>query len=201
LPLLQSLASLPAGEGPPGVLVEAGLNGAVAPNAGEDAAEPPPSSFRHDLPAVKSNQPIWPWIVVAASCLFWGDVFVRRVQVDLAWLPPALAKLRDRVLRRERQSAPVEMMSRLRSRKSEIADRIANQRAAAARFEDERPRDRPPDEAAPVAAVLVDAAPTRPMPKAKPVEETQQPASYTERLLQAKKEAQRRPGGNDPRQK
>lgn len=198
VPLLESLASLSAGEGPPGVFVAAGLNGAATPSPDQPAAEPPPSAFRHDLPSVKSNQPIWPWIVVAASCLFWGDVFVRRVQVDLKWLPPMLAKARDRVLRRQVQAAPEETMSRLRSRKGEIADRIASQRAAA-RFEDERPVDSETDEAPPVAAVMVDAAPRKPKPVARPVEDAPKPASYTERLLQAKKDAQRRPGGNDPR--
>ncbi len=189
LPLLESLARLTAGEGPPGQIVDGDFTGA-------DDDERAASSFRHDLPAVKSSQPIWPWLVVAASCMFWADVFVRRVQVNLAWLPLALAAWRDRVLRRTAVAAPVETMRRLRSRKDEITDRIASQRAA--RFEDDRdPASLP--EGPPVVAAQAAMVPRRPAAAAPPTtEEPQGPASYTERLLQAKKAAQRKPRRDQP---
>ncbi len=38
--------------------------------------------FRRDLPQAVSTQDIWPWLVLLASCVFFADVFVRRVQVD-----------------------------------------------------------------------------------------------------------------------
>lgn len=188
LPLLASLAKLRAGEGPAGVLIEGGLE--TKPSADSPAVSP----FRRDLPPVSSNQSIWPWVIVAASCVFWGDVFVRRVHVDLSWLAPALGRMRDVVLRRRRTVETPAMMSRLRSRKAEISDQIASQRAAA-RFEAD---DRAwlPDSDAPS---VVAAAPTAAVPKRPPADssadEAKQPASYTERLLQAKKDAQRRPPG------
>ena len=40
----------------------------------------------------------------AASCLFFGDVFFRRVQVNFAWVPPLAGRARDWVLRRQPQA-------------------------------------------------------------------------------------------------
>jgi hypothetical protein len=190
LPLLESRARGAAGGRGTGEVVVGGFTGA---EDDERAA----SSFRHDLPAVKSSQPIWPWLVVAASCVFWADVFVRRVQLNLAWLPPALGRLRDRVLRRTPVAAPVETMRRLRSRKDEITDRIASQRAA--RFEDDRDPSSQPEGPPVIAAQASTTTPRRPAAPAAPTEEQQGPASYTERLLQAKKAAQRKPPRDDRR--
>jgi hypothetical protein len=190
LPLLASLAKLHAGDGPAGVLVEGGLD--VKPSADNPAASP----FRRDLPPVSSNQSIWPWVIVAASCVFWGDVFVRRVHIDLSWLPPALGRLRDVVLRRRRDVEAPAMISRLRSRKAEISDRIASQRAAA-RFEADDRDASPRADAPPVISSVPPAAmPKRPA-AASTAAEAKQPVSYTERLLQAKKDAQRRPPGSN----
>ncbi len=94
-------------------------------------------------------QDIWPWLVLAASCVFFGDVFVRRVQVDLQWLVPIWTRLLDIVLRRERHEAAPETMARLRSRKAEV-DRSIESRRAAARFE--------PDAALPVDPNAIEAA-------------------------------------------
>jgi Mg-chelatase subunit ChlD len=189
LPLLESLARLKAGDGPEGKLVEVKFES--TPVAQDRAASP----FRRDLPPVTSSQPVWPWVVVVASCVFWADVFVRRVQLNLAWLAPAVAGFRDRVLRRAAIEAPVETMRRLRSRKEEVTDQLASQRRA--RFEDDR---EPTDPNAELPVIVAGAPPTKPeRPAAKSASrETQRPATYTERLLQAKKEAQRKPKDNRP---
>jgi hypothetical protein len=196
LPLLESLARLHAGKGPEGMLVENALQ-VRSPNstkAAAQVAEPSASPFRRDLPVMSSSQSIWPWVVVAASCVFWGDVFVRRVQLNLAWLAPVFGRLRDRVLRRQLAAAPVETMRRLRSRKDEVGERIATQRAAA-RFESDEPARLAGAEGPPV--LTTGPAPTAPRPGTapKPTEEAPAPASYTERLLQAKKDAQRKTRG------
>src|SRR4029077_2900010 len=98
---------LHAGDGPAGMLVEDALVETPAGKAGTPAAtrvaaNAEVSPFRRDLPMVSSSQSIWPWVIVAASCVFFGDVFVRRVQVDLSWLWPILGRWRDKILRRER---------------------------------------------------------------------------------------------------
>ena len=69
MPLLQTLASLPAKNGLPGNIVEAGLN---TPNRQELLASNP---FRRDLAPAISNQPIWPWLMLIGSCVFFADVF------------------------------------------------------------------------------------------------------------------------------
>jgi Mg-chelatase subunit ChlD len=191
LPLLKSIARLEAAGGPEGVFVEGGVEARSA----ADQSEPGP--FRRDLPAVSSNQSVWPWIVVAASCVFWGDVFVRRVHVDLSWLAPVVARLRDRVLRRHRAVETPATMSRLQSRKREVADQLASQRAAT-RFEPDERRAAAEGDAPPVATAPLTGAPKKPTARPGPREEQQRPATYTERLLQAKKDAQRRGPGGGP---
>jgi hypothetical protein len=185
LALLKSLASLPAGDGPSGALVEQGLAAANAP-LGEGQ-----NPFRRDLPRAASNQPIWPWLVVASACLFWGDVLIRRVQFDPTWLIALMATARNKVLRRQRVADAPETMSRLQTRKAQISEQL-DERRSATRFEW--------DESIPnsVAAASVVEQPATANPKTpaapslKP--ETDAPAeSYTERLLKAKKQV-----WNDP---
>ena len=118
--------------------------------------------------------------------MFFGDVFVRRVQVDLKWMVPIWTRFLDIVLRRERHVAAPETMARLRSRKEEV-DRSIESRRAAARFE--------PDAALPVDTNTIESAEARPTapgapvaPATKPVAEAEPDDSYTSRLLKAKKQ-------------
>ena len=136
-------------------------------------------TFRHgELPKATSTQDAWFYVVLVGSCLFFFDVFFRRVQVSLAWVGP----LAGRIIRRQPPPAQVETIERLRSRKAEVAGRIDQLRSDArfepaaqptARIEDIQPATAPQPEKP---------APPPIAPKAKPEEE-----SYTERLLRAKK--------------
>ena len=81
-----------------------------------------------------SRQDIWHYLVLLACCLFFGDVFIRRVQVNLAWVPPLAGRARDCVLRRRPPPAAPPTMDRLRSRKAEVSGQFEQLRAAA-RFE------------------------------------------------------------------
>ena len=96
--LLTELAAVQPKDGPPGQLIE----NSAEPDALGKLLEF--NTFRHDLPKATSSQEAWHWLVLMASCVFLGDVFIRRVNVNFAWLPPLLVRLRDFVLRR--QSAP-----------------------------------------------------------------------------------------------
>jgi uncharacterized membrane protein len=181
--LLRSLAKIPAGSDPRAVgeFTEEGL-AAVA--LADKIAENP---FRRDLPPAIMNQSIWPWLVVLGSCLFWGDVFVRRVQVNFDWLFAALARARDYILRREREAVVPETMSRLRTRKQEIGRQIEGRRTTA-RFEITDPTADTgplPVEGGPV-ETLEKPRPTAPLKPDAPEAE-----SYTERLLKAKKQVWR----------
>jgi uncharacterized membrane protein len=182
LALLDSLAKIPAAKGKPGDFVKEGLAAVALAKQIEQ------NPFRRDLPPAVTRQPIWPWLVVLGSCLFWGDVFVRRVQVNFEWLWAALGRLRDYVLRREHVAPAPETMSRLRSRKAQIEQQIEGRRAAT-RFEITDPTvgAAPPPVEGGAATPTVEK--TRPAAEIKP--EQAQAESYTERLLKAKKQVWR----------
>jgi len=120
--------------------------------------------------------------------LFFGDVFVRRVLVNFAWVPAVAGRVRDKMLRRQPKPAPEQTIERLRSRKAAIAQEI-DQRRAAARFE--------PTPDAPVPGTLepdMSAATTQPDKRSEPKPDQAKPAEgekaddeYTRRLLEAKK--------------
>jgi hypothetical protein len=169
------------------VFVSEGLEAAIADSEIEQ------NPFRRDLKPATTNRPIWPWLVVAASCLFFGDVFVRRVQVNFSWLAPMLGRVRDAVLRRQPAPAVPETMSRLRSRKQQLGDEIA-QRRSAVRFES---TEQPVAGAAPPVIAAATGPGTTPSPQPNREPEAAPAESYTERLLKAKKQAMR--DRNDPR--
>lgn len=190
LPLLETIASLSTQSGDAGKLLPP-LPVANASNAavvlGPQLAIDP---FRHDLPKPVASQDIWPWLVLAASCVFFGDVFVRRVQFSFDWLAPIVNRIADIVLRRERHEAAPATMDRLRSRKAEIERSIESQRAST-RFEIDADAQGETDanaieahgtQAGEAGARSRDAQPRQ------PTVEEQAEDSYTSRLLKAKKQ-------------
>ena len=92
------------------------------------------NTFRHDMPKAASSQEAWHWLVLLASCVFLADVFIRRVSVNFAWVPPLFGRARDFVLRRQPAPAQPQYIERLKSRKAEVADHLEQLRAAT-RFE------------------------------------------------------------------
>jgi uncharacterized membrane protein len=174
--LLQSLLEKPGDAQPAGNLVETGLDMSKM----EELMESNP--FRHDLPPALANEPIWPNLLVLASCLFFADVFVRRVQVNWQWLTPLWGRVLDKVLRRQPVVKTPETMSRLRSRKQEIGQQIESRRSAA-RYEGPHVAEAPPVASLPTTKET-------PAPSQTPPPETESPPqeSYTERLLKAKKQ-------------
>ena len=192
--LLKSLARMPAKDGPEGKFMEVGL-GLTNGDMQELVSTNP---FRRDLAPALSNQPVWPWLVLVGSCIFFADVFVRRVQVDLLWLGPFLVRVRDWVLRRERPVAVPETMSRLRSRKEAVGQQIESRRATT-RFE--APADSAPSEEPLATSSAPQKAPKQQATSDKPAEpDAAAEPSYTERLLKAKKKVwdeKGKPGGGD----
>ena len=142
-------------------------------------------SFRHDLAPATSSQDVWHLLLLAASCLFLADVFVRRVAISFAWAPAAAVRARDFVLRRQPAAKESPTIERLRSRKAEVNQQLAERRAAA-RFEPA------PDAPASPDALRPDAGPSTRPPEPKPTGASLAPQgapeaeSYTERLLKAK---------------
>jgi hypothetical protein len=121
--------------------------------------------------------------------VFFADVFVRRVQLDLRWLEPFWARFAEIVLRRQRAEEAPETMARLRSRKAEVDRSIESQRAAT-RFE--------PDATIPIDPNALQAAEAKSStPRVSPamtpssVAEAEPQDAYTSRLLKAKKQVWR----------
>ncbi|MCC6492986.1 MAG: VWA domain-containing protein [Pirellulales bacterium] len=123
LALLESVAGLSARDGLPGKLYRQGLD---VDAVHETNANDP---YRRDLPPFWSSQSAWPWLVVAGSCLFWFDVFARRVQFDLAWLGTLATRWRDDAAGRRAGADDGQAMARLRARKREVAEQLVGQGA------------------------------------------------------------------------
>jgi Mg-chelatase subunit ChlD len=176
----QLAASVPSG-GRPGKVIE------LREPVGKDRPKPSVDPFRHDLPKATSNQDAWHYLLLAACCVLFGDVFCRRVNISFAWALPLAVRVRDWVLRRQPKAAAPEFIERLQSRKAEVSDRF-DQLRAATRFEAPAESKANLDVLQTATAAKDDlkkdqkpAAPT-PTDQAK-----SQPDSYTERLLKAKK--------------
>jgi Mg-chelatase subunit ChlD len=175
--LLGQLAALTPKRGPAGKIIE--LPEKVGKRDSQSTVDP----FRHDLPKATSNQDAWHYLLLAACCMLFCDVFYRRVNVNFAWLPPVAARARDWALRRQPKPAAPEFMQRLQSSKAEVSGHL-DQLRAATRFEPSPETKTSPDSLEPIAARSPDtskekAATSEP---AKP-----EPEDYTQRLLKAKK--------------
>jgi uncharacterized membrane protein len=167
-----------------GVAPKGGAAGLVIEETQPDKPSAP-DTFRHDLPKARSGQDVWNLLLLFGTCLFFFDVFFRRVAISLAWVPEAASWVRDKLLRRPHAGPAEHYMERLRSRKAAVTDQLEQQRAAA-RFEPtpDAPVDAKSalDETAGPAAPPP--APTKPTTPLAPEEEGD---DYTSRLLKAKK--------------
>ena len=189
--LLKQLAAVEPKDGPPGRVIE-NKDSPESPLTTESIAKlHGVNTFRHDLPKATSSQETWYWLLVLASCVFLGDVFIRRVSVSFEWLRPVWTRTLDFVLRRQPAATQPQFIERLKSRKAEVTGQLEQIRAAT-RFEMPDPQAGAPlpdlekaiDELAPPPA----AAPPAGDKPSLSVDKEQE--SYTERLLKAKKKAQ-----------
>ena len=152
-------------------------------------------TFRHNLPKAISTQGVWPLFMLVAACLFFADVFVRRVTISWDWLVPVWAWVRVHILRRQLAPVADARLDRLRSKKAAIS-REVDERRAAARF---APVADPDTGSAPqkslddVLGEVTGGTSTSP-PRAKTshlTPGTAEEETYTARLLKAKHKAQR----------
>jgi uncharacterized membrane protein len=183
--LLEALATLTPKDGETGVLTDVDLS---RDNL-DDLLEV--NSFREGLRKAISRQDIWPIILLIGACVFFADIFIRRVTVHFYWVGPAIKWTWDRLLRREQEEATDERMQRLRSRKSAINEEI-DERRAAARFapevDDETP-ERGLDEVIADSSSSTPQAPPRARPETASPDADEEAGSYTSRLLDAKRKA------------
>jgi len=179
--LLESIASLAPKGGEPGQVIE-DPDGQGDVETLVEAFNP----FRGDLPKATASQDVWYLLVFFGSCVFFFDVFIRRVHVNFAWVSPLAVGLRDSVLRRERAPVETETMDRLRSRKAEVVECI-EQRRSAARFKPETEPSTDLDALEEEATAQKSTTTKRPQSKKQDLAPEQEEESYTSRLLKAKK--------------
>jgi hypothetical protein len=180
--LLERLAALTPPGGERGQLVELPLSDATIPQVVATL-----DTFRRTLPPARSHRDRWPELLLAAAIMFWTDVLVRRVMIDLSGVRAAVARVLARW--RQHQAAPAaEHLVRLRARKEQVA-RVLDERRQAARF------DVGADAPAAPLDDITSAAEGRPPPAQPPADAPPPPVreemSYTERLLAAKRKAQK----------
>tara|TARA_R110002049_G_scaffold27321_2_gene93985 strand:+ start:44155 stop:47187 length:3033 start_codon:yes stop_codon:yes gene_type:complete len=136
------------------------------------------NAFRGGLALARSIKDAWPWFVLSGCCLFLADVFVRRVAINFDWLGRSIKKFTGRD---ENTEATVTARLDALKRQKDAMDESLQKRRASVRFE----------------PTSVDSAVDLDQPTAaKPLAEKDKPAvgpanekSYTERLLEAKRKA------------
>ncbi|MBU6174457.1 MAG: VWA domain-containing protein, partial [Planctomycetes bacterium] len=123
LRLLQQLADRKPVGGEEGILAQPLESDSIKELVGVD-------TFRSGLPPAKSLQDIWPLAVVVGATLFFADVFVRRVAIDLGMPLRALAKrLRGRGVSTADQQLQ-DRLDRLRSSKIDVHEGIERNRSS-----------------------------------------------------------------------
>lgn len=145
------------------------------------------NSFRHDLPKATSTRDTWPMLAWLAGCLFFADIFIRRVSINFAWLIPLKSRIWNTLLRGQAPAPAAEYLNRLRSRKAEVAHDL-DQRRAAARFESSDNAPTIPGDATKILSPAVTAKPetAASLPARIAPDEPSQDEGYTSRLLKAK---------------
>lgn len=180
---LKQIASLKPEGGEPGVVTPP-LDATTLPEVLQV------NTYRAGLPQARSLQDIWPWCLLLGAICLLSDVFVRRVALDYAypvkWL---VARMKPKTTAED--AARQQSLERLRGRKTAVSQEIDQQRAAT-RFEAEGPVESQTLEEAQGKAAQ---APKPTAPAAPTLGEAQQEGGYTSRLLKAKKEAQKKTGG------
>ncbi|HTN76705.1 MAG TPA: glutamine amidotransferase, partial [Pirellulaceae bacterium] len=174
--LLRSLAALTPRHGQAGQMIELPANLTADTKLAGDA-------FRRDLPPALSSQSIWHWMLVLLVVVFWGDICARRVMLDGSWFAPVVQRYQAWRVRRRGETASSPVLTRLQSRKA-AATAAHDNRAGALRFEPEV--ETAPTE--PLAVTTVVSTTNTPAPEPAPPA----PGEYTNRLLRAKRDTQRK---------
>ena len=195
--LLDSLRSLKPRGGDAGALITEGLidqnNDGIVDGLDDMLSV---NAFRPTLTNAVSIEAMWPFLLLLGGWVFFFDVLVRRVAIHFEWVKTIWNKVKA-VFGRTEEAAQPSRLSRLQSRKAEI-DKKFEERRAATRFEpsssdslDEKASgqqqldsvlnsERRQEKQAPPAA------------RADANIENEDPSTYTSRLLDAKRRAQKK---------
>jgi uncharacterized membrane protein len=145
--------------------------------------------FRPGVAPAVSRSRIWPLVLLAASLIFLGDIFCRRVMIHFGWLAAVVAWLPWPGRSVGEAPAP-QPLERLKHSKATVAANIKAR--AATRLELPETAETTPKFAAPTVSA---AAPSTTTPPVASPHDTltadAEPGSYTSRLLAAKERARR----------
>ncbi len=149
-------------------------------------------TYRKGLPPAKSLKDIWPLAVLVGATMFFGDVFVRRVAIDMG-LP--LRMLAARLRRRNDDSKALDAeqktrLDRLRSSKNVVGDDLQRQRAST-QFEPEQSISASVTTAEDIFASGDSKSKRSDLAPKKPSMGIEEEQSYTSRLLDAKRKAKK----------
>lgn len=185
MPLLESLANR---------IPEGGSAGTISASLEKDSMKEVVGmdSYRKGLPPAKSLKDIWPVAVIIGATLFFADVFVRRVAVDLG-LPLRMLAAKMRSSRDKANAVDAEQkkrLDRLRSSKSVVGDDLQKQKAST--------QFKPEEDLSSTVMSAEDAFGLGESTKTPPDRLTNKPTmsvdeekSYTSRLLDAKRKAKK----------
>lgn len=194
--LLDSLGSLTPKAGEEGAILEGYFGGDDedlnnVPDGIDSLLET--NTFRPTLAKAVSIQSMWPFLLLLCSTVFFFDVFVRRVAIQTDPIIAAVNSVWQKIFPRE-EEVKASSMARLQTRKAEI-DRKYEEQRAATRFEpDVESNDKKSGQ-----QQLDDMLNSEhrkevqppPMARPDPKLEEEKQSSYTSRLLDAKRRAQK----------
>ena len=189
LAFLDSLVQFDVADGEKGKIIE----GELSDRGKEELLSV--NTFRPTLSTKVGIHDIWPFLVVLCGSVFFFDVFVRRVALNFDFITEYIQKLRSKSDESQFESN----ISRLQSRKAEVEKQIEMRRTKA-RFEpeiDEKASGK--DKLDQVIGDEIDETADRRMPKKrdKSLDVNKEEKSYTSRLLDAKRKAQKKQQRND----
>ncbi len=157
--------------------------------------------FRHDRTPPAALDDLWPLLLWGAALLFLLDVAVRRIAIDFAWLGGQFAKAYRQFRGSDQSAESDEYMAKLRGRKAEVEQELAQRARSATQFQAPPPLPTADDPIAGSEPIAVDdvlqgqatgapsqqTTPPPPPPKPDPGSASDDADSYTNRLLQAKR--------------
>lgn len=143
--------------------------------------------FRPGLPRFRSLQPVWFWLLMLTAIVLFFDVAVRRIAIEPAAVVEPVQRFWDRLRGRTPAPKQPEFFDRLRSRKAEISESLAKDKAAR-RFD---AGEGGPTIVAPPGAdeMRETPKPTTPRPTKQPEPTAEQGEDFASRLMKAKKKA------------
>lgn len=180
--LLQTLAAIVPRGGAVGELA-APLDDAAAAEIANRT-----NPFRGGLADARAIRDVWPWAVLMGCCVFFGDIFIRRVSIGMGWVSTAW----DAILGGKPEAVTTMRLDTLKASKERLAGELQRQRAST-RYEPTSQADTSPvatsrsfEESSKSKPTIDPTASSTSMTSGKGDEMT-----YTERLLEAKRKAKK----------